>query len=159
MPIDRRVGRTNWILLAFGLVACLALTLLMQQALQVRKERVADPVAGEIDKSLGSRLSGPTRWRIRDGHGAEKTGWLKLQPTVGVREDKLALDAGEIVWRRMRSGIGSLIVHCDAGFGEASAFAVPPPWEPGRPLVRLEGESAGERVAEPPPPNRPATPR
>ncbi len=85
LPIGSGVGRTNWILIALGLTACLALTLMMQQALQVRKERVADPVATEIQKALGSRLTGTARWRIRDGHGDEKTGTLTLQPTIGVR--------------------------------------------------------------------------
>ena len=152
LPIGSGVGRTNWILIALGLTACLALTLMMQQALQVRKERVADPVATEIQKALGSRLTGTARWRIRDGHGDEKTGTLTLQPTIGGRVDNLARDAGDIVWRRTRNQIGSLIVICDAGLGAASAFAVPPPWEPGRPLVRIESPADGGKVQEPPPP-------
>lgn len=132
------MGRSNWILVGLGLVASLALTLMMQQALHVRNDRVVDPVAVEVTKTFGGRLSGPTRWRARKAPKAMKAGTLTLQPTVGVNEENLARDAGDFVWRRVGHEFSSLLVVCDSGIGDASCFNVPPPWEPTVPLMRVE---------------------
>ncbi len=138
------MGRTNWILIALGLVCCVALTLLMQQALQIRKERVADPIATEIDTTLAGRLSGDSKWRVREDARGQKTGILTLHPTLGIREDNLARDAGDLVWRRAGRGVQRVMVVCDSGFGEAVGFSVPAPWDLGRPLERVALPKAGD---------------
>ncbi|MGE0144325.1 MAG: hypothetical protein AB7I19_12230 [Planctomycetota bacterium] len=131
------MGRTNWILAGLGLLACVMLTIMMQQAMRIRNDRLVDPLAAAVSKTFGSRLDGPTRWKIRSV-ASKRTGTLELQPTVGVDYHALARDVGDFVWQQVNRKIADLIVICDSGVGTPAAFAVPPPWDVRRPIVRIE---------------------
>lgn len=133
----RDVGRTNWILAGLGLLACVMLTIMMQQAMRIRNDRLVDPLAAAVSKTFGARLDGPAHWKIRVV-ASKRTGTLELQPTVGVDYHELARDVGDFVWRQVNRKIADLIVICDNGVGTPAAFAVPPAWDVRRPIVRIE---------------------
>ncbi len=139
------VGRTNLILLALGLAGCLALTLMAQHMAKVYHERVVDPVAAEVDKTVGARLSAASTLRVEAADPEHASACLFLQPLVGVNESNLARDAGECAWRRLGRQIRELVVVVDSGVSEPNAYSVPPPWEPLRPIVRVEVPSAPPR--------------
>jgi hypothetical protein len=146
------VGRTNWILAGIGLLACIALSLMMQHSLGVRDSRGSGSVVAAVDAARGARLTGRSRFRS-ETRGRARVGTLTVQPLLGENSTRLAADVGETAWLALgREGIDRLLVVLDAGVGAVERFEVDPPWSSGRRAIRLAGGSpaAEEPVAAPP---------
>ena len=134
-PVDDvDVNRSYAICGAMGLLACTALSLMMQHAAQVHRRRAAGPVASAVDRALGSRLVAPSSFRVGEEGGA-RIGLLTLHPLEGIRLRNLVQDAGVLAWRALGpSSLLRLDVTCAEASG-ARHFTVPSPFGPPAPLV------------------------
>ena len=131
------MGRSNWIIAALGLLACVALSLLMEQALKVHTSKAAGPVTIAVDKAVSSRLGAPARFAVETVDG-RRTGRLRLRPTAEANVLRLVRDAGEKAWLAAgRDRIDVLVVVCDDGERDIERFEVSPPWKLGAAVVRL----------------------
>lgn len=122
------VGRTNLILLAMGVLSMVALSIMMQYVMGVRRDRMVDPLVQELMQSYGSRLEQEPRL-IRRAEGGQNRVVLEIHPIVGIQRRPLALQMGEQVWRCQRQPVDAVRVVC-LGFGEEQSehFDVPKPY-------------------------------
>jgi hypothetical protein len=150
------VGRANWIILALGLLGSLALTFLMQHALKVRGQREIHPVAVELERTFGSRLTGDVDFRLSE-LGGRQIGTISLRPLIGIGHDRLAREVGQFAWRRLKgeTPVAALVVECVLGEDEVQRFQVPPPWDIRTPVREL---ADGEEPRLPREPSAPSGP-
>lgn len=168
------MGRANITIAGLGLAACLFLSMLMKNALQIQTETDVPPVVREIQEEFGSRLSGPPGWRVEE-LPAGKVGELELASYSGVGQERLAETLGRYTWRRVGSAIDALVVTVASegrptrrfqvgaptrreprfrrlGDEQAPTFWVPPATDKGKAGTKAEGGSAK------PLPNQPGAP-
>ena len=139
---DRRdVGRTNQLLLFFGLGACLALSLMMHHLVEVKKDNSIEPIVSEITKFFGKRLTEPSRYRVTRQNG-QKVGFVMIFPMLGIDEVGLVQDVGGLVWRQNgpRQRLAALMIVADTGFDDPTRFQARSPWSTGPRLIRLEND-------------------
>ena len=146
------VGRTNAILLAMGLGAILALSLMMQHVLRVHEEHRQSPIVREIQSNFGARLARPAEYRARDlekGRVAE----LVIYPVLGVSRLRLAHDVGAYAWRRVgfEQGLSALVVVCVDLDGERTSFPIPRPYASREARGARRGPAAPSAAARPRP--------
>lgn len=129
------MGRTNWILAAMGLAACVALSTMMKQALRVHADRNPVPAARAVDAACRTELAGRAGFRT-ETRGTERFGFLSLEPAEGVHVPRLVERAGEQAWLTLgRGGVGRLFVTVSP-----DRFEVLPPWEPGPRVLRADAQ-------------------
>ncbi|MGA1606983.1 MAG: hypothetical protein ACO4CT_08350 [Planctomycetota bacterium] len=135
------MGRTNWILAAMGLVACVALSSMMKQVLRVHGERNPIPAARAVDAACRTELQQRAAFRT-ETRGGSSVGVLTLAPAEGVHVPRRVARAGAQAGLTLgRGGVGRLFVAV-----ESERFEVLPPWAPG-PRVLRAGESASRTSA------------
>lgn len=136
------MGKSNWIIAGLGLLAIVALSLIMKQALNVHRSRSSSPVTVAVNKEVGARLDAPPAFRI-EKLGERRRGVLRLRPTLETHVQRLVRDAGERAWLTAgKDEFDELVVVCDAGVGDIERFEVSPPWKLGPSVVRLQDEPA-----------------
>jgi hypothetical protein len=135
MVDEPRVGRTNWILAAMGLAACLALSSMMKRVLVVHADRNPIHEARAVDAACRTELAARVTFRTETRSG-DTVGVMTLAPADGVHVPRLVERAGEQAWLTIgRGGVRRLFVAV-----QDERFEVLPPWEPGPRVLRaLEG--------------------
>ena len=132
------MGRTNWIILGMGAIACVALALVMQHAADVFVQKKRPAAAREVQAVLGRRLDAPPSLRLEERESGV-AGLLVLAVPSGIALEPLATDAGHVVWR---TGVAErtlleVVVECRVADRPARRFRVPPPWRPTERVVEL----------------------
>ena len=105
------MGRTNMMLLGMGLLACVALSLLMRRGLQIQQSGRTDPVVQAVTEVFGSRLRGTPQFRV-DSRGNRRVGVLVLIPRMSVNSARLAHNVGSLVWQEHTNRFDSLEIVC-----------------------------------------------
>jgi hypothetical protein len=93
----QRVGRTNYVILAIGAIGCLALSLMMQHAVDVQREAVRPELAKRIEAMWGTRLVDHVEVREEDDEDGVRLR-LALPTTSLFASARFARDVGDMVW-------------------------------------------------------------
>lgn len=124
------MSRTNYILLAFGLVAALALSFMMQHLLRVTKDQKSSPVAQEVFAAFGMRMTAEPKLEVTQVDG-RKTAILSFTAFGGIAMGRLAKETGTFLWRRLgkEEQLEAVLVRCtDELDGKTQVFPIPSPF-------------------------------
>lgn len=83
------MGRTNLIILCMGLVACVALSLMMRHAAQLKAKHDVHPLVAQIDEAFGDRLRNSSRLQL-EMRGDKRHATLEIGPTSTIGTARLA---------------------------------------------------------------------
>jgi hypothetical protein len=92
------VRRANVVIVAFGLMAAVALGLMMRHLAELRGESLRDLGQREVRKVFGGRLAAPAQLSYRDD-GRRVV--ITIQPRLPSSSRRLAVEVGQFVWRHM----------------------------------------------------------
>ncbi len=114
------MGRTNLVILGGGLVAILAMSMLMQRLLKVHHEREGGAVALAVTEAYGNRLDGECAFKVEERPaqkgGIQQVGVLWIQPKLRTAGPRLATDIGRFIWRNhSKDRFQALEVWCRLG--------------------------------------------
>ena len=134
---NQEVSKSLYAIGGLGLGSCLVMSLMMQHLLKVKTERHRSPIAIELEEVFASRLTGPVDVKLPNDN-ADRAIVVTLPVLAGLQKQKLAITAGNMVWRRTAgekdapSGV-RVEVKDDSG-GKVETFDVPKPvWPVGGP--------------------------
>jgi hypothetical protein len=134
MPKSRGMGRTNVILLAMGILACLVLSLLMHRGLKLQTAARTDPVVKAVTEVFGGRLQVPPRFRINN-EGGRRVGVLQLVPELP--SQRLTKDVGRFVWQQAPGRFDNLVILLKQNVeDEGTPVPIPKPFLARRPPVK-----------------------
>ncbi|MFM1873745.1 MAG: hypothetical protein RL398_3167 [Planctomycetota bacterium] len=115
------------IMTGLALGACLALSLLMQQAADLGRELSPKPYQSRLDEVLGERLAAASKVRVVADAGQRRLR-ATLQAAAGERPSAVAARAGELLWRKadeLRAVIVAVEVHVGTPDGKTLVCEVP----------------------------------
>ncbi len=156
------MGRANASILAIGILACLAMVVMMQHAVGVADHRrPSSAVAAEIDRVLGTAAVGSCNYEEVD-IGGRPIAFVRLRLATDSTPRDVAATVGDLVWKR-RSALFAVVVDCTRADDSVRRFQVPPPGSRNAVPVPLDpprrsGAPAKSRSAASPP-SAPAGPR
>lgn len=120
------MGRTNLILLVMGILACVALSLLMHRGLKMQKEARTDPVVKAVTEVFGGRLQVPPRFRI-DSQGERRVGFLQV--VLELPSSRLTADIGRFAWQQAPGRFDDLVILVKHEMGgEEQTVRIPRPF-------------------------------
>ncbi len=96
------MGRSNYAILAMGLVSMLVLSTLMKYFLKATDETREEPMVQELMVAFGDRLDERCELEFREDpeHEGGKRAVLRISPSMlGISMQALVRDMGELVWR------------------------------------------------------------
>lgn len=135
----------------FGLIACVALSLLMKHAIEVKQENDTPRVVVELMNLYGPKFADPAEFRVQARDGEGRLGQLVIFPLLSANRARLVRAAGEYVWRNAeaRARFDALVVEADDGLGHRHRYLVPDPQQVGRSMRLLRPEEDALTASKP----------
>ncbi|MCA8941865.1 MAG: hypothetical protein KDB80_04830 [Planctomycetes bacterium] len=132
------MGKTNYVILGIGLVACVMLSLMMRHAVNVSQERKIAPIVSQLVRQFGHRFANPPTFKARTV-GSHRIGELVVFPQLSTSKRRLARTVGDYCWQNVDGEwqIDALVVVCDDQLGRQVRFDVPSPKLLGAPIREL----------------------
>ncbi|MCC6672207.1 MAG: hypothetical protein IT458_14185 [Planctomycetes bacterium] len=92
------MGRTNFFLLVMGVVACVAMVLMLRHVATLGTQPPA--ISSELDRAFPDRLREKARCRL-DDRGDRVYAVVELCPKQGENLERLPQEVAALVWRRL----------------------------------------------------------
>ena len=107
---NSRVSKSPVVIAVIGIGGCVALSLMMRTALNIRHEQERDPLEHRLETHFGRRLTAPVRVSTEERDGKSRL-VVELCVIAGLRKDRIVETAGRLAWASRLGG------DCGSGRG------------------------------------------